>query len=390
MNPSPIEAFTFCGQEFTDLNKLVNAMGAQWQEGKRALFGGRIREHTRRSYPAFAGACLAAEKERQARPGEGSRIFLKWLCKYPGVRALYWQGAVYTGIKKISAALCDRDETAQRVILFLLKHQLLGVFIGNLGGPAALAANIRYIEKAYNRADARVGKSHVLDMITYLMADEKTFTFAGRTFNSPRELAQYLQPIADTSKDALSNAVRPLFPSDTSFDPLFEAWLIRHGFHHELTMWRARFQDGQGGEPDDAGEFLLDEMPDEIPEDDETAGPDFARGLESFEDRFTDMLVRYEETLDNPAAFNGLMNDCFPDFPMQCHLLMALYRMDIIRALREADEITELLTARFQQRLIRDFGTRELYARWAVAVWCRCYGSAVMHKACSVKPVPLI
>ena len=68
---------------------------------------------------------------------------------------------------------------------------------------------------------------------------------------------------------------------------------------------------------------------------------------------------------------------------------MALYRMDIVRALREADEITEMLTARFEQRLIRDFGTRELYAKWAVAMWCRCYGKAVLHKACALSPVVL-
>ena len=101
------------------LDDLVNAMGMNWMEGRQLLLSGKLREHTRKVDPSFANSCASAEKESQLKANEGNRIYLKWLCKYPGIKGLYWQGYNYGGIKRISSTLAARDETLQKLLLHM-------------------------------------------------------------------------------------------------------------------------------------------------------------------------------------------------------------------------------------------------------------------------------
>lgn len=380
MSATIIAPFTFGQREYTVLEDLVNAMGLNWTEGRRLLFDGDLGKHVRKLVPAFANTCAAAEKEFQTKPNEGDRIFLKWLCRYPGIRGLYWRGDYYGGIDSLHARLAAQDETLQKLLLHMLKAQFLSTFIKNIQGPQALSDNVRFLERAYNRTNTRFSKRNALPILERLLSGDRTFAFAGQQFRTPLELAAWLQTFADTSKSALSRAVQPLFQDDCNFDPRFEAWIIMHGFHHELTLWKGRFQDGQGGADDVVEEFFFDEEQDQAVEARQLPEPEFQKSLDGFEEKFMELLERYADRIDDPIAFNALMSDYFPTYKLQCYLLMALYRMDIARAIRETAELTELLTVRFVKRLINDFGVKEPFARWAVDAWCRCYGEQLLKK----------
>ena len=179
------------------------------------------------------------------------------------------------------------------------------------------------------------------------------------------------------SKSALSRAVQPLFQDDCNLDPMFEAWIIANGYHHELTLWKNRFQEGDGA-PDDTEDYLPED--EQIQAAQAHSQPDdvVSESLDGFEDRFREMLMKYPDCVDDPAAFSALMNDCFPTAPLQCYLLKTLQRMDIVRTLRDAGEAAGSMTARFERRLVQDFGVKETFAKWAVGVWVRCCGSAVL------------
>ena len=386
MSSTIISPISFHQQEFTVLDDLVNAMGMNWLEGRQLLFSGKLREHTRKVDPSFANSCASAEKESQLKANEGNRIYLKWLCKYPGIKGLYWQGYNYGGIKRISSTLVARDETLQKLLLHMLKAQFLNSFLKNLGGSDALVDNVRFLEKAYNKSDSKFSKRNALPILECLLNGNKSFSFAGRQFESPKDLAAYLQTFADTSKSALSRTIQPLFQDEFNFDPRFEAWIIMHGFQHELTLWKGRFQEGQGSS-DDVEEFFLEEEQEQIVEARQQLESEFVKTLDGFEDKFIDLLKQYQDRMDDPIAFNALMNDYFPTNKLQSYLLMALYRMDIVKAIRDAIELTEPLTARFEKRLVKDFGVKEAFAKWAVGEWCHCYGALVLSKKNSVPVV---
>ena len=130
----------------------------------------------------------------------------------------------------------------------------------------------------------------------------------------------------------------------------------------------------------DIEEFFFDEDQEQIIEARQQLEADFVKTLDGFEDKFIELLKQYQDRIDDPVAFNALMSDYFPTQKLQSYLLMALYRMDIVKAIRDAVELTELLTARFEKRLIKDFGVKEAFAKWAVSEWCYCYGELILNK----------
>lgn len=384
MSSTAIPSFTFLEQDYTVLEELVNAMGMNWQEGRQLLYSGQLREHTRKVLPSFANSCALAEKDFQSNSNEGNRIFLKWLCKYAGIRNLYWQGANYGGIKRIAATLASaHEETLEKLLHHMLKTQLLDAFLKNIGGTDELVENVRFLEKAYNKSNSRFSKHTALTILECILAGEKVFAFAGRQFKTPSDLAAYLQISADTSKETLSRTIQPLFQDDYNFEPRFEAWIIMHGYHHELMLWKGHFQEGQG-DAEDIEDIYFDDEQEHVLEARQQPEPDFEKSLEGFEDKFLDLLSKYHDRIDNPTMFSGLMSDYFPMNKLQSYLLIALYRMDIIKALRDASELTSLLTVRFEKRLIKDYGVKESFAKWAVEVWCHCYGELILKKSNSI------
>ncbi len=383
MSTTTIPAFSFHQQEFTVLEDLVNAMGTNWTEGRQLLFSGKLREHVKMTDSSFANSCASAEKEAREKTNESNRIFLRWLCRYPGIRGLYWQGHDYGGIRHISSALAAGDETLRKLLLHMMKGQFLSTFLCNIGAPENLADNTRFLEKACNKSDTKFSRQNVLPILECLLNGDKSFSFSGHQFDTPKDLAVYLQTFADTSKSALSRCIQPLFQDDYNFDPRFEAWILMHGYQHELTLWKARFQEGIGSS-EDLEEFFLDEDQEQITEARQQLEADFLKSLDGFEEKFIELLKQYQDRMDNQLAFNALMSDYFPTQKLQSYLLMSLYRMDIVKAIREAAELTELLTARFEKRLMKDFGVKEAFAKWAVSEWCYCYGELLLNKPNSV------
>ena len=216
--------------------------------------------------------------------------------------------------------------------------------------------------------------------------EERSFSFEGRDFSSPKDLAAYLQGYADRSPKALAKAVRPLFTDENNLDPRFEAWALMHGFGHELTLWKVRYQEGRGNKDDGPEDFVFDEDREPLMEAREQTPEEFALAVEGFDDRFVELLTRFAERIGDPKIFEGLMSDYFPDNRLQCYLLLKLYRMEIMRAIRETEEIDSILTARFEKRLTDDFGVGASFAGWAVGAWCRCYGERVLNKKFAKRP----
>ena len=110
-------------------------------------------------------------------------------------------------------------------------RELLIAIISDLKGVSIIFIdNVRFLEKAYNKTDSKFSKKNALPILECFLNGNKSFSFAGRQFESPKDLAAYLQTFADTSKSALSRTIQPLFQDEFNFDPRFEAWITMRFF----------------------------------------------------------------------------------------------------------------------------------------------------------------
>ncbi len=359
--------YRFGGREYALPADLARAMGQSWREGRRFLLDGSCRAAVRETEAALAAACAAAEREAQAKPREKDRIFLKWLCACPGIRSLLWRGKDYGGPGQILACLEQGDRALEDLLLFMLRERMLHVLAASLEAGPAVEEALRYLEKACAPGNARFSRDHALALLRCVLNDNGTLLFDGGAFRTPAELAAHLQPIADRSRAALSKAVRPLFDDPDGMAPALEAWLLLRGFGHELQLYDTRFRNGQKRE-DAIGDIFYDEDED-LPEPEDIA----ETSPEGFEDLFSSLLRDHRDRLDDPVSFGGLLADYFPQESKRTFLLHTLYRMDILKALREEGGADELALSRFSGRLETEYGVSESAARWAVGVWQRCF-----------------
>ena len=373
--------YEFDGNQYQTIAALANAMAVNWSEGRDFLLSGTFRARTGGSDKRALASAVWAEKKYSEDPAKGNLLFLKWLISTPGVTNLYWMGKSFGDLDHIcTLMMSSHSDEAVKLILFMIQEQIFGDFVQTSGRKDSVISSVRYLERCYARKESRFNRRNILPLMREVLEDKKVFEFDGQQFRSVQELSAYLQKFADISKKALSRKAAGLYQDDANFTPEFEGWLLSLGYQKALSAWKDRFQAGESEDSSfDSALVLLEdvELREEAGGD---GGGDFSGKAEKFEKAFTTMLEQHPESLESAARFKAYMSDLMPDHDLQVYLIHNLYKMDIARAIREADEITELFPARFVSRLVGDFGVSAGLARWAVSVWCVCYGERVLKK----------
>ena len=380
-----MNSYEFGGNQYQTVAALANAMAVNWNEGRNFLLSGAFRAETGGSDKRALASAVWAEKKYNEDPSKGNLLFLKWLIRTPGVTNLYWMGRSYGDLDHICVLMkSDNSEEAVKLILFMIQEQIFGDFVQTSGRKDSVTAAVRYLERCYARKESRFNRRNILPLMLAVLEDRKVFEYDGLKFRTVQELAAYLQKFADISKKALSRKAAGLYQDDANFTPEFEGWLLCLGYQKAVSAWKDRFQAGESEDSSfDADLVLLEdvELKEEAGGD---GGDDFSSKAEKVETAFTAMLEEHPESLESAAKFKAYMSDLMPDNDLQVYLIHNLYKMDIARSIREADEITELFPARFVSRLVGDFGVSSGLARWAASVWCVCYGERVLKKKNSV------
>ncbi len=181
---------------------------------------------------------------------------------------------------------------------------------------------------------------------------------------------------ADASKEKFQTKIKPLFLDEYNLEPVVEGWLINLGFQHQVSLWNDRYQVGAK----DTGSLEEEKESEPSAPTKDSLPEDFAACAYEFETKFGEMLQNYPDILDDSRKFTGMTKDLFPQNQLQAHLVDILYKMDIVQAIRNAKSLNDLFTLRFIKRLVADFGVKEAYAKWAVSVWCVCYGEKILQK----------
>ncbi|MBQ8054129.1 MAG: hypothetical protein IJ198_10055 [Lachnospiraceae bacterium] len=384
-----MNAYKFGENSYPTTAALANAMAVNWSEGRDFLVRGAFRAEVGGSDKRALASAVWAEKKYNEDPSKGNLLFLKWLVKNPGVTNLYWMGRSCGDLDHVCALIkadpqSDQKEETVKLVLFMIQEQIFGDFVQTSRRKDSVVAAVRYLERCYARKESKFNRGNILPLMLAVLEEKKIFEFDGQQFRTVQELASYLQKFADISKKALSKKAAGLYQDDANFTPEFEGWLLTLGYQKALSAWKDRFQAGEAEEGSfDADLVLLEdiELREEAGGD---GGDDFTVKARQFEDAFTKMLEEHPQCLESAARFKAYMSDLLPDNDLQAYLILCLYKMDIARAIEEADELTQLFPARFVSRLVSDFGVSQPLARWAASVWCVCYGDRVLKKKNSV------
>lgn len=275
--------------------ELVYAMAYYWNEGKEFLYSGELREQIKAAIaqgegesessiagfieadqsdagtvalppalkekgelvlpdeggpddPAFLRQilrnCVYAEKAYQADFSRRNVLYLRWLIKIPGMKHVYWMGRDFGNLEELSILLArGPGADVEHVLQLLLSEALMGDLARNSGRSESTVENIRYIEESLRKENTRFDRKNALPLLSYVLSENRMFSFDDKVFLEVNELSDYMQDFADDSKKAISSKVNGLMQGKYNLTPEFEAWLLNLGYRKELYGWKRKFQE---------------------------------------------------------------------------------------------------------------------------------------------------
>lgn len=377
--------YSFNSKNYSSFPELVNAMAVYWEEGKEFLSGGAFRSQIPASEKSLYNSILYQEKKFHETPGKENLLFLKWILNTGILKDLYWLGNDYGDLNHLCQGMkSGLDPNTRKLLLLMIQEQIFSTYVSNSVKNDTIVSNVKYLERCYNRQEYGFSKKDIFLLLYKVLKPSGEFSYDGHCFKSVYELSCYLQGIADHSKGELSAKAAAFFQDDSNLTPDFESWLLTQGFGKELTSWREHFQSGEGN-TSSAEDFVHLEDLEKASFQQTDQSPDSEEETAAFCESFTKMLEDHPESLQNADIFYGFMKDCFPDKDLLTFLLHTLYKMDILKAIQDANELTELFASRFIRRLEKDFGVQRSLAVQAMYIWCVCYGEKILQKKNFVK-----
>lgn len=378
-------AYEFNDRTYDSVTALADAMEADWERGKDYLLSGAFRTAVGGADKSLTSSASYYERKFREDPSGANLYYLKWLMKVPGKRPLCWMGRKYGNLDRIRSVIGkDTEEDLNKLVLLMLQEQIFGDFVLKSGAGEQVTSNVRYLERFVNRKASKFNRANILPLLKGILENRRAMYFDGKVFRTAAELAAYLQTFADRSRKEISAKAAALYQDDRNLVPEFEAWLLNLGYQRAVSAWRDRFQitdeDRAGTDTDSVEGYVKLEDIEGAGAQGGTDGGDLIAGSAEFEDRFISMLKEYPQCLESEQRLMAFMADLIADSRLQKYLITVLYRMDIARAISEADTLTEILISRFIMRMTTDFGISEEYAKWAAAVWCECYGEKILNK----------
>ena len=102
------------------------------------------------------------------------------------------------------------------------------------------------------------------------------------------------------------------------------------------------------------------------------------------EQQFTQFLEQYSKALSSRNEFAVLLKYILPDMHLETNLLLNLYDLGIHTGIENAEQIDTSFMNSYLNRFCDEYGVTKENAKWAVDIWCKSYGSAILCKPCGI------
>ena len=241
---SNIPAYSFNGQKYSDMVKLVAAFGENWKDGKKQLYRGLMSGFFKTFDPEIAGYCLDAEEEASKSGANDDLVFWNLLYKIsPDSTAFYWNGRVYENLVDLGDEIlnhlrCD-NKSEYAFWSDILSNGLISSYAKRLlSENKDLIEALKGIESTfkYSKSDRETLIAYYL--LGYILSGKKTLIIGKNEFDSVDALAVYMKELLDRSYDDLEKFCHKMIAYDDTLDAQFEAWLISIGKRDELENWK--------------------------------------------------------------------------------------------------------------------------------------------------------
>lgn len=197
-----IPPITFMYHKYRDLKSLVEALAADWQNGRKRLYRSTLSEYFKKFNGDLANICIDAEETVRLYPKREDEEYFRTLYRlYPKLKGFYWLGQHYADMqefgKNLLKSLQDDDKNLLDVFGNIMTEKLLSNRESIVNRKNAQierkisAIEARYID-AKTQHDARMAKAQLYIIGYYYSKTHALITPYGR-FTDIASLTDFLQ-----------------------------------------------------------------------------------------------------------------------------------------------------------------------------------------------------
>lgn len=245
----PMTPYSFQGTEYTEPEALFQALGENWEAGKRHLFRGLLSAHFRLCRPKIAQLCQEAENTAAGGGGSDDQIFWRLLMKLqPERKQLQWRGKSWENLPALGRDMLEKlragDESDEGYYHELFSQQILSgyaelAFPGETAQQNALAAlEARYITDTASPRQRKI----TWYLAAFMLSGKQEFRRNELVFGSVEDLAKHLASLRDGSFEELKAFCHSLISRQGEPDLQLEAWLTALGRGDAIARWKESMQ----------------------------------------------------------------------------------------------------------------------------------------------------
>ena len=240
-----MKPYKFLGETYTDKIKLLEALNANWEDGKKQLYRGLLSAHFKTFDAEVAGFCMDAEEE--VSKGDEDIIFFKTFYKIePTLRTFMWKGRKYDDISAFGNELQNvlwnntSDSGFFSFVDEILDKGVLSAYISSIDSNSEEHIKSIMAYESSNRTYRTDARQKLINyyMLAYMLSGNKVLHMNGMKFKTVDNLALYLKEKLDVSFEEFEKVCNMLIDYNDILEPQFESWLLSLGKKAELEQWR--------------------------------------------------------------------------------------------------------------------------------------------------------
>ena len=251
-DPTEINPFMFHGKSYENIQELMEAMGTEWNEGKKILFHGTLGAHVKATNLELYENCGEAVRQASDKGGSDDIIYFEFLYRSaPQLKTIYWKGRKYESLPALGRSMLDAlwqgAETDYKLYDSMLSEKMLTAYTAiRAGGNEALARAVDKIETLWLTSREEKGDPRfAYYMMAYLLSNHMVLKIENEEIHTVSELADFLNSKLEDSVKTLIEVTHKMVSFDGGrLDVQLAAWLAALGKQDAVDRWREILQTG--------------------------------------------------------------------------------------------------------------------------------------------------
>ena len=239
-DPDRIPSFTFQYKKYTSFPKLVEALGSDWENGKRRLYNGKLRTFFQKVNPKIAYDCQVAEVTGKVTEARKDYAFFRLLYQmYPAMGSFHWRDYHFQTMNDLGVTILHgiraNSQSVWNMVDEFIREYLFSTYESVVSSETR-ANKLHSIEKAYLSAKQKGNSlewSKQAFLLSYQYTSEKVLITNMRNFRQLEEFSGFAVDLLQNDPDGFASLSEDLFvpnpnagsPTSVVPTPQFSAWL---------------------------------------------------------------------------------------------------------------------------------------------------------------------